>query len=111
MDCIKARECITPFIKGKLGLDDIEEFLEHIKDCKECREEFEIYYFILVGLENQDSTYDNTDIREEMKEFIRDSYQRIHLRFIWRVFKYVLNTLVTLSVILAVCLQIRVWLT
>lgn len=50
MECIEVQRQITDFINKKLDRETTEEFLRHIEQCKECKEELEIYYIFFVGI-------------------------------------------------------------
>lgn len=105
MDCREAKRKVLSFIQSKMDLDTMEEFLSHIQKCHGCYKELEIYFMIWEGLKKDG----NINLTAELEEYIRNSYHRIHIRFIWRVFRYALNTLVILSVILSFFLQLRLW--
>lgn len=53
-DCKKIQNMIVPFEHKKLSLQEEEAFIEHLTQCKDCREEFEIYYIVTYGLEDDD---------------------------------------------------------
>lgn len=51
MNCEVFQKKIREFIFDKIEYsEDLEEFLSHAQDCKECREELELYYTIHRGL-------------------------------------------------------------
>lgn len=54
MNCKKAQDMITPFINNKLSMKDMEEFLDHVNSCSNCREELEVYYTLLVAMKQLD---------------------------------------------------------
>lgn len=69
MDCKKFQELINDFIFDKIEYsDEMEEFLEHSKICKECKEELELYYSIFRGLEDVASPDDSDEIRDPNSE-------------------------------------------
>ena len=43
-DCKKVQKMIGKFDHGQLDIKQEEFFIQHVESCKDCREEFEIYY-------------------------------------------------------------------
>lgn len=69
MDCKKFQGLINDFIFDKIEYsDDLEEFLEHSKTCKSCKEEMEFYYSIFRGLEDVPAPDDSDEIRDSNSE-------------------------------------------
>jgi len=78
MTCIKAQSMITPFINDKLSLTDLEEFLEHVNSCKNCREELEVYYALLTAMKQLDEDKNlNSNYSEELTEKLKQSSEKI----------------------------------
>ncbi len=50
LDCKYFQNLIYAFEEDKLPLKSRELFIEHLDNCKNCREELEIYYLIEYGL-------------------------------------------------------------
>lgn len=50
MDCKEVQKKYIPFIDDMLSIEDLSLFLEHMKHCHDCREEYEIYYTMLMGV-------------------------------------------------------------
>ena len=44
MNCIEARRMGTPFVDRELTDKETEQFLEHIENCSDCRDELDIYF-------------------------------------------------------------------
>lgn len=62
MECKRAQELITAFINNQLENDDErKDFLEHIDDCRECREELEVTYSLLTAMKQLDENADLSD--------------------------------------------------
>ena len=55
MTCREARKLIIPFIHDELSIDETRDFLQHVRGCKACMDELEIYYIVHVGLDKSDS--------------------------------------------------------
>ena len=50
MECIKVQKQIIPFVNDCLNKRDLENFLNHIKSCESCKEEYDVYYTLLMGM-------------------------------------------------------------
>lgn len=60
-DCKYFQNLIHAFEHDKLSLKSRELFIEHLDNCKDCREELEIYYLIEYGL--NDTTINSNNIK------------------------------------------------
>ncbi len=85
MTHLEAQSYIMPFIEGKVPDNKQEDFVIHMKNCKKCHEELEIYYTLLVGMKQLDNRTDvNMDLTADL-ENSRNNYvcwdfeQGIHL--------------------------------
>ncbi len=108
MECKECRNKVMPFIKDELPMEQVDRFLSHIRKCKSCREELEVYFIIETGLD-KGHLQEDMDFKQRLDEKIRESYAKMDLLHSWQVFKYSWNTLIVLSVILALCIQVRLW--
>ena len=111
MDCKAAKRKVDAYIRNELSDNETEEFLEHVKECDSCREELEIYYTIEVGLKKLDSGSTDYNITGALESAIRSSYQRLHRIRVGKIVKYSVNTLVVMSVIGTLLLQLRILIT
>ena len=50
MECKEIQKLFIPFIDDKLSVSDLSAFLDHMDTCKECREEYDIYYTVILSL-------------------------------------------------------------
>lgn len=50
MTCKEAEKQIPLFLKDSLDEESLDEFINHIKQCKECEEELAIQYLTVEGL-------------------------------------------------------------
>lgn len=111
MTCKEAENLVMPYIRHKLDIGQVEEFLEHIDTCENCREELEIYYTVEVGIRQLDSDTDTDhyNIKGDMEADIMASKQEIYkLRFI-RILHYAADTLMVMSLVVMLILQARLW--
>lgn len=66
MNCLEAQSKIMAFIENKLPDDELREFIKHVRTCKNCYEELEIYYTLIVGMKQLDES-------DNVSEFFKDS--------------------------------------
>lgn len=106
MDCKTAGNMVLPYIHKELSGRDMEEFLEHIKECPDCYEELEIYFTVSVALrklrEDREKSYDiQRVLRDELKSARRKMTRRKIMRIGARI------TIIAAEVILLVVLLTR----
>ncbi len=70
MDCKELQKKFIPFIDDKLSIEDLDAFLNHLHYCQECREEYEIYYTMIMGMRYLDE-------KENISEFHIDPEQKL----------------------------------
>ena len=69
MDCKTAQMMVTPYINRELKDRELEEFIDHIRDCKECYEELEIYFTIHFALRKLD---EDKDVSFNIQKMLQD---------------------------------------
>ena len=83
MNCMKAQSMITPFINNKLTLKETEEFIDHVENCSDCREELEVYYALLTAMRQLDEDKNiSSNFGQELNQKLERSKERIfHAKF------------------------------
>ncbi len=83
MNCIKAQSMITPFINNKLSVKELEEFLDHVDSCPNCREELEVYYALLTAMKQLDEDKNvSGDFEHELAHKLEKAHERIiHVKY------------------------------
>lgn len=83
MDCTKFQELINDFIFDRIEYsDDLQEFLEHAKECSSCNEELSLYYTIHRGLgdvpapEESEEGADTEQELENIKSFYEEYFAK-----------------------------------
>ena len=67
MTCVEAEKMVVPYMKDELSPTELEDFLDHIHTCENCREELEIHYMVDVGLKKLDEADGTYDIVGDLK--------------------------------------------
>ncbi|MBH1939753.1 zf-HC2 domain-containing protein [Mobilitalea sibirica] len=83
MTCMRAQSLITPFINDELNIKELEEFIEHVRSCKECREELEVYYALLTAMKQLDEDKNlSDDFSMELSAKLEKAQEKIiHIKF------------------------------
>lgn len=50
MKCREVQKLLIPFIDDKLSVQELDAFLLHMDSCENCREEYDVYYIMLMGM-------------------------------------------------------------
>lgn len=78
MTCLEAQTKIMAFIDNKLSGEELYDFVKHVKNCKNCSEELEIYYTLLIGMKQLDNNENlSSDFKRELDQKLDASMHRI----------------------------------
>lgn len=78
MNCQNAQSMVLNFINNKLDKEETKEFIEHIRGCKDCWEELEIYYVMLIGLKQLDEGEEMVaDFKEKLQNEVDSRYNAL----------------------------------
>lgn len=109
MTCMEAEKMVIPYINDKLSVTELEDFMEHIETCENCREELEIHYMVDVGLKKLDEADGTYDIVGDLKRKLEESAGILRRFFLFQVTRYAVSTLMSMAILLMVLLQVRIW--
>ena len=93
MTCMEAEKMVIPYINDQLSVTELEDFIEHIKTCENCREELEIHYMVDVGLKKLDEADGTYDIVGDLKRKLESSEAVLRRFFTFQVARYAISTL------------------
>lgn len=78
MTCKEAQGLIMPYINDKLDVDQLEEFIEHVENCSDCKEELEVYFTLLTGMKQLDEDKNlSGDLHIDFVKSLHKSEERI----------------------------------
>lgn len=109
MTCKEAENLVIPYIHHELDDEVMEEFLEHIESCENCKEELEIYYTVEAGIRQLDKDTGNYNIKGDMEADIQASRQRLYNNRLLDIGRYAADTLIVISMMVMFVLQMRLW--
>ena len=93
-------------------LDDrkLRAFLNHLEECAECKEELRITHMVYTGVEQlDDERSDSMDIEASFGTAIDEARFRLFRHDIRTIACYAADAVAFWSVLLALALQIRIW--
>ena len=109
MTCVEAEKMVVPYMKDELSPTELEDFLDHIHTCENCREELEIHYMVDVGLKKLDEADGTYDIGGDLKRKVAESYRSLRHISMFQITTYAVSTLTGMALIVMILLQLRIW--
>lgn len=102
MDCKEVQKRYIPFIDDKLSVKDLDEFLHHMNTCQDCREEYHIYYTMIMGiryLEDDSDKKGNWVNSQEKLQYAREYLRKY--RFL-KMLKYIVFVGIIVGILLVI---------
>lgn len=109
MTCAEAEKLVIPYIRDELSPVELEDFMDHVDTCSNCREELEIHYMVEVGLKKLDEADGTYDIVGALKRKLNESRFVLNRYLVLQVARYAVGTLMGMALLLAFLLQLRIW--
>lgn len=108
MTCKEAEKLTPIFLEDDLDTDDLREFMEHIEQCEECKEELSIQFLVKEGLSRLE-TGNVFDLKNELEYRIETEAHALKMResLIW--LSYLLDGLVVIAAIVLVTLVMTLY--
>lgn len=105
MNCKETRKNINRFIEDELEGRPLQDFMRHVTDCEECREELAIQYLVSEGIQHLEkgSTF---DLQGQLEKKMESAGKRIRARKRVIAFMYLIEAVAILAVILMTVLVI-----
>lgn len=101
MNCKEAEKKIPSFLNDELDGYDLAEFVEHIEECPECKEELSIQFLVAEGLEQLEQG-NNFNLQEALLETLEGADDRIRINRILRRILLWLELTVAAAIVAAV---------
>lgn len=100
LQCIKATKMIPAFIADELSHRELEQFMEHIEECENCREELSIQFLVEVGLNSLEAG--NTfDLQQELNLALEEAERRVQVYRFFRHGAFILGCIGIAAALLA----------
>ncbi len=79
MTCKDAEKLIPLFLEDDLDNQELSDFIDHIENCAECKEELTIQFLVMVGMKRLEDG--NTfNLRQELDALMKDAKKRLKAR-------------------------------
>lgn len=106
MNCKEAEKKIPSFLQDDLDGSKLEEFVEHVESCPECKEELSIQFLVAEGLERLEEG-NNFNLQKELLMKLEGAEHRITVhRMLWYILMC-LEAAVAAAIIIALCVVFR----
>lgn len=105
MTCKETEKLIPPFLMDDLDTDDLREFMEHIDECDDCKEELTIQFLVTEGMMRLESG-NVFDLQNELKFRMDKAEHTLKVRESMQWFLYALEGLVAVALITLIALLI-----
>lgn len=111
MDCKRAQSMVAPYILKKLNDKELEAFLEHVANCRECYEELEIYFTVHYTLQRLDDEEGSTvyDVENALQNSLEESRFYVWKTRVARFYRMGLMMLAQLFLLLTLFSQVELW--
>ncbi len=111
MTCKEFMTMIQPFIDNKLDYRQLEDFLTHFHHCKDCQEELEIFYTVLIGVQRLDQTHgkETLNLTDDLTERLLEARRRVLLHNAFLHVQRLFTVLAGIAVIAAFILQLNLF--
>jgi len=109
MTCMEAEKMVIPYINDELSPTDMENFLDHIEHCENCREELEIHYLVDEGLKKLDEAEGTYDIVGDLHRKLGDTGRILQKYLAFQVCRHAVGTLTGIALLVIFLMQIRIW--
>lgn len=90
--CMETQKHVIPFIDDQLSISDLDAFLYHMEHCPDCKEEYDVYYTMLMGmrfLESDNMSALKMDSEEKLLS-AEDYLYKYKIKFIAKILCFVL---------------------
>lgn len=105
MDCKTFVKLIPQFIKDDLENEDLRQFLDHVNECEECKEELTIEIMVKEGLNSLESG-SLFDVKKEYETKIENADKALRLRDSMMALYHMLGGLVAVLLITMILIMI-----
>ncbi len=92
MDCREVQKKFIPFIDDELNVTELYKFLKHLRECEECREEYNIYYTMIMGMRYLESDNNKTEFKinsDQKLRYAQDYLIKYRIIFIEKVVLFI----------------------
>ena len=105
IECKQMEKLIPQFLDDDLDNQDLSDFLDHIDNCPECKEELTIQFLVRVGMQRLEDG--NTfNLVQELERELTDAKKKMHRRKTLVLVSYVLE--ISVAALFALCILLAI---
>ena len=105
IECKQMEKLIPQFLDDDLDNQDLADFLDHIDNCPECKEELTIQFLVRVGMQRLEDG--NTfNLVKELDRELAEAKKKMHRRKTLVLISYVLE--IAVAAMFALCLLLAI---
>ena len=105
IECKQMEKLIPQFLDDDLDNQDLADFLDHIDNCPECKEELTIQFLVRVGMQRLEDG--NTfNLVKELERELADAKRKMHRRKTLVLVSYVLE--ISVAALFALCILLAI---
>ena len=105
IECKQMEKLIPQFLDDDLDNQDLSDFLDHIDNCPECKEELTIQFLVRVGMQRLEDG--NTfNLVKELERELADAKKKMHRRKTLVLISYILE--IAVAALFALCLLLAI---
>lgn len=103
MDCTKVQSMIEPFLKNELNDSDKDFFISHVRSCKACMDELEVYHVVysVVDQLDNDTEDENVDYMATLEHKLTRQETKVKRR---KVYRQIAISMILVIILVAICL-------
>lgn len=104
MDCRTAQSLINSYIEKKMTIEQLEQFLKHVKNCPSCYDELETYFIVYYAMKRLDDKEGSFNMSKLLQEDMKKRRRQVLCYRIQEIILIIL-ILITASIVVMELLQ------
>ena len=97
MDCKEVQKLFIPFIDNTLEVKYLDAFLQHLEECQDCREEYDIYYTLIMGTRYLETDATKADEWVDAAEKLNSAQEYLTRYRLWRLGKIAIGVVICIG--------------
>lgn len=105
MNCKEAEKMIPLFLTKQLNIRELNQFLIHVENCSECKEELTIQYLVMIGtsLLEEGKSF---DLQKALNELLRNAGKLVQKWKIYMLLSYAAEILTIIVMIIIIVMVV-----
>jgi len=104
----EVEKAIPSFLDDKLDAIELDDFLEHIDECDNCKEELTIQFIVRTGVSRLEKG-DAFNLQGELDAKLRIAHEKLLVLKRLVCFSWILQSIVFLEALILMLLTIKIW--